>query len=174
MVINLFELLSNEGISKQFDVQLDMNEFRDSLAVYPIVSKPSFVLEISNAGKRRVHVKGDVSLSLSIPCDRCLKDVKTDIEFTIDRMIIMDDLDSEGIEVEEKDFMDGNNLDVDALIFPEILINLPAKVLCKSDCKGLCFRCGADLNLGECGCDRQSLDPRMSVIQDIFNNRKEV
>ena len=90
----------------------------------------------------------------------------------------MDTSDSDGnsdrIEVDEQDFMDGTMLDVDKLVYPEVLINLPAKILCKPDCLGLCPVCGANLNQGECGCDRSSPDPRMSVIQDIFNNRKEV
>ena len=70
--------------------------------------------------------------------------------------------------------IDGYNLDVDKLVFGEILLLIPGKTLCKEDCKGLCLRCGANLNEGECGCDRESLDPRMSVFKDILNNFKEV
>ena len=40
--------------------------------------------------------------------------------------------------------------------------------------EGICPVCGQNLNLGECGCDRESLDPRMSAIRDIFKNFKEV
>ena len=75
---------------------------------------------------------------------------------------------------EEKDYIDGYNLDVDKLVFGEILISMPGKTLCKEDCKGICLICGANLNKGECGCDRNILDPRMSVFKDILNNFKEV
>ena len=74
----------------------------------------------------------------------------------------------------EKSYVEGYNLNVDELVYDEILLNLPMKVLCKPNCKGICNRCGMNLNYGECGCDRESLDPRMSVIRDIFNNFKEV
>ena len=47
------------------------------------------------------------------------------------------------------------------------------KVLCRENCKGICNRCGANLNLGSCKCDDAELDPRMSKILDIFNQFKE-
>lgn len=56
----------------------------------------------------------------------------------------------------------------------EVLINWPMRVLCKEDCKGICSRCGANLNQGSCDCDTADLDPRMAVISDIFKNFKEV
>ena len=75
---------------------------------------------------------------------------------------------------EEKDYIDGYDLDVDKLVFGEILISMPGKTLCKEGCKGICLICGANLNKGECGCDRDILDPRMSVFKDILKNFKEV
>ena len=75
---------------------------------------------------------------------------------------------------EEKDYIDGYDLDVDKLVFGEILISMPGKTLCTPDCKGLCSICGHNLNVSECGCDRESLDPRMSVFKDILKNFKEV
>ena len=65
-------------------------------------------------------------------------------------------------------------LDLDILIFDEVVPKLPSRVLCKEDCKGLCPVCGTNLNEKECGCDRTVADPRMAAIQDIFKNFKEV
>ena len=65
-------------------------------------------------------------------------------------------------------------MDTDRLVYDEILIGFPMKVLCREDCRGICAVCGANLNEGECGCDRTVPDPRMAVIRDIFNNFKEV
>ena len=47
-------------------------------------------------------------------------------------------------------------------------------VIDKEDCKGICRRCGANLNLSECQCPKTEPDPRMAAIQDIFNKFKEV
>lgn len=69
-------------------------------------------------------------------------------------------------------YVEENSINTDALINHEILIRFPMKTLCREDCKGICLKCGKDLNHGECGCDRASLDPRMAAIQDIFKNFK--
>ncbi len=62
---------------------------------------------------------------------------------------------------------------MEQLICNELLAQWPMRVLCKEDCKGLCSRCGADLNVSPCDCDRTSLDPRMAAISDIFSRFKE-
>ena len=59
-------------------------------------------------------------------------------------------------------------LDVDKLVYEELLVNLPAKTLCKVNCKGLCKKCGKNLNFNNCDCDTEDLDPRMAKIRDIF------
>ena len=68
----------------------------------------------------------------------------------------------------------GYDLDVDELVYSEILVNWPLRVLCKEDCKGICSICGKNLNHGTCDCDHTDLDPRMAQIRDIFNKFKEV
>ena len=76
--------------------------------------------------------------------------------------------------MDESSFIQNKELDTDKLLHNEVLINWPMRVLCKEDCKGICSRCGANLNQGSCVCDTADLDPRMAVISDIFKNFKEV
>ena len=125
-------------------------------------------------GKSKLHIICSGSVDMNIPCDRCLKPVLTSVSFDIDDAVEMEENASEDEEPEEKDYIDGYNLDVDKLVFGEILISMPGKTLCTPDCKGLCSICGHNLNVSECGCDRESLDPRMSVFKDILKNFKEV
>ena len=174
MQINLSELLSRDKNTKVYTATIDMEVFTSKLGSYPIVDKKPFELTVNSLGDRQLLITGDVSLSLNIPCDRCLTDVRTDITFSIEKSVDMRVSDSDGIEKEDQDYMDGYNLDVDKLVYGDVYMSIPAKTLCKEDCKGLCFKCGANLNTCECGCNRESLDPRMSVIQDIFNQFKEV
>ena len=77
-------------------------------------------------------------------------------------------------DLDEQFYIKGYNLDVDQLVGNELTLNLPMRVLCSEDCKGICNRCGTNLNRGTCDCAGKSLDPRMSVIQDIFKQLKEV
>ena len=102
--------------------------------------------------------------------DRCLEDVENTFHITIDRSV-NPNTESDGIEdVDELSFIDGYMLDVDKLIIDEIVVALPTKVLCKEDCKGLCSVCGTNLNYHSCDCHKESLDPRMAAIQDIFRD----
>ena len=70
--------------------------------------------------------------------------------------------------------MIGFHLDLDRIIYDEVLVNWPMKVLCREDCAGICKKCGQNLNHKTCDCEKTELDPRMAVIQDVFNKFKEV
>ena len=99
--------------------------------------------------------------------------VEVPIHFEIREDISVDEIEHP-TETDELRFMEGYHLNTEKLIGNELLINWPMKVLCKDDCKGICKQCGKDLNLGDCGCDTFIPDPRMAVINDIFNANKEV
>ena len=105
-------------------------------------------------------------------CDRCLKEVQQPVDLQFEIEVYTPDTEVE--EADYQEFMEQYSLDVEGLISNEILMSLPAKVVCKEDCKGICKVCGNDLNLGECGCDTFVPDPRMAAIKDIFNANKEV
>ena len=77
-------------------------------------------------------------------------------------------------QLDENNYIAGYQLDVDALIADEMVLQWPLKVLCKEDCKGICTVCGKNLNEQECECDRTVLDPRMAAFLDIFEQFKEV
>ena len=87
---------------------------------------------------------------------------------------VTDESEVESEDLDEANYIDGYTLDVDQLISSEILIGWPTKILCSEDCKGICNVCGQNLNQGTCNCEDTSLDPRMSVIRDVFKNFKEV
>ena len=112
---------------------------------------------------------------LEIPCDRCLEAVPTEFILEFTKNVDLDESSEEqAMELDEKNYIDGYNLDVDKLLYNEILIGWPMKILCREDCKGICNMCGQNLNKGTCDCEDTSLDPRMSVIRDVFKNFKEV
>ena len=112
---------------------------------------------------------------LEIPCDRCLEPVRTELFLDFTKDVDLDVADGEQTEeLDETNYIDGYALDVEQLLYNEILIGWPTKILCSEDCKGICNVCGQNLNQGTCDCEDTSLDPRMSVIRDVFKNFKEV
>jgi uncharacterized protein len=175
MLINLTELFTRDGKEKVYTQELEMKRFQASDDVYDLVETEPVSIHVVNAGNRTLVLDGSAKLSLMIPCSRCLELVKVPFSLTLERTLDMNQTDEDRVkDLDEQPYLQGYNLDVDQLVRDELLLNLPMKVLCDEDCKGICNRCGANLNRETCGCDRSSLDPRMSVIQDIFKQFKEV
>ncbi|MDD3221514.1 MAG: DUF177 domain-containing protein [Lachnospiraceae bacterium] len=172
MSINISELISTPFKEETFEVPIDMEAYESMGDKFPFRKKENLVLTVSNIGTRKIHLKGHWQGELGIPCDRCLEEVAVPLAVEIDEDIDLSSEDSD--EDADNSYIEESNIDTDALINHEILIRFPMKTLCRKNCKGICLKCGKNLNLGECGCDRTSLDPRMAAIQDIFKNFKEV
>ncbi|MCD8123247.1 MAG: DUF177 domain-containing protein [Clostridiales bacterium] len=175
MLIQLNELFTRDGKEKNCTCEIEMERFRTRRSSFDIIRKEPVHLQIRNLGGRKLLLEGQANLHLSMPCDRCLKpvDVPFDLEWS-EELDLSRSGEERAADLDEQPYVSGFNLDVDRLLSNELLLNLPAKILCREDCKGICNRCGANLNDTSCTCDQTSPDPRMSVIQDIFQKYKEV
>ncbi|MDR1805987.1 MAG: DUF177 domain-containing protein [Clostridium sp.] len=118
---------------------------------------------------------GVVSIALSFAtvlrfdCDRCaepvLKDFRGEFTQTLVRSL-------SGEETSEYLVLPDAQLDLDALVREEMYLQLPPKLLCAEDCKGLCPGCGANLNSGCCTC-KQTVDPRLSALLPLLKDNEE-
>lgn len=175
MLINLSDILSKEGETQRVEAMVDMENFTSRLGTFPVQKKIPVHFTIQNKGKKVLQINGEGSVTLLIPCGRCLSDVPEEIVFAFEREVDMKQSEEERIkDLDESNYITGGNLDVEQLVYNEILINWPLRVLCKDDCKGICSHCGKNLNQGPCDCKVENLDPRMAVISDIFSKFKEV
>ena len=174
MIIDISKVVKSINKEVSEEVSIELTSFESRLGDFPILQKSPVVLTITNQENKTLFIRGAVDVTLSIPCGRCLEEVPTQICFDIDKKLDINDGILVDDEMEENDYLIGFELDVDKLVYAEILVNWPMKVLCKEDCEGICKVCGANLNKGDCGCQRTELDPRMAAIQDIFSKFKEV
>ena len=108
--------------------------------------------EVEDCGKCFV-VRGRLECQRTFTCDRCLTDatekLSSDFAEEFDPSAAVDDL-----------------IDVTELLRDEMLLSRPTKNLCKADCKGLCPVCGANLNDGDCGCDRFVVNPKFAALKN--------
>ena len=174
MLINLSDALTYEGRAVSAVAPLEMTEFCSKLGKFPIVEKSDVELQITNCGDGKARIEGRCDFSFRSVCDRCLSEVPVVLNLSFDRTVTSPDVTDTDEEEDDTSFMVGYQLDVEAFVYNEILVNWPVKILCKEDCKGVCLKCGANLNDGDCGCDTFVPDPRMAAIKDIFNANKEV
>lgn len=176
MILDLLTFCTNGNREEEKDVHIAMDSVKSKMGVFPIVRKEPFKLHLSNIENKRLLIHGETDVTVIIPCDRCLKEVPVKLPLTIDKELALEQDDSYGNEddfIDQAGYMDGYQLDVDQLVYGEILTGWPAKVLCREDCKGICSMCGANLNEGSCGCSAAP-DPRMAAFQDVFSKFKEV
>lgn len=107
----------------------------------------------------------------AVLCDRCLK--RVEIAITGSLQLVVQQRAGSRKELPERELnqdelglleVAGDWFESAPLVREQILLELPAKPLCRVDCAGLCARCGADRNLEECGCDQAAADPRWEAL----------
>ena len=114
-----------------------------------------------------LEAKGKAKVNM--PCDRCLTPVLVEVTFNIE-----EHFSHTGRDNEETETFSGDQIDLTDFVRSGIVENLPMKVVCREDCKGLCPVCGKDLNEGDCGCDTTQFDPRFESLRALFNVDEEV
>ena len=110
-------------------------------------------------------------------CSRCLEEVEIPLDFNIQGFIVQENNYTED-EYEEFDAFiveDYENVDLLEIIAQNLEFNMPHKVLCGEDCKGLCPGCGANLNKEDCRCsekinDEDNIDPRFAKLKELLKN----
>ena len=175
MLISLSEIMTTKDKVVRINAPIELERFDYQGNSYEFVHKEPVDLTITNLGNKTVMVEGSTNISLTLFCSRCLKEITYPMDIKFQKEIDFNLTEEERAEgLDETNYIIGYNLDVDILIYEELLIGFPMKLVCSDDCKGLCKNCGTNLNEKTCDCDTFNYDPRMSVIRDIFNNFKEV
>lgn len=171
MLIDLSGVLSTEGLVKDFDVEVGLNEFSFNGNVYVVSKAESFKLTASSEGKRKAHITGEAVITLKMLCDRCLDEIEKDFNVEIDELIDMAIFETDKIdEINELNYLEDCCINMDMLLEKELMSLVPVQILCRPDCKGLCKVCGANHNYEECSCDDSVPDPRLSVFANILKN----
>lgn len=102
-------------------------------------------------------------------CDRCAEDVQKHYDFDVNK-IVVPKLENDQ-EYDDYIVLENNILDLDSLVSEEIQLFLPQKMLCSDDCKGICVKCGKNLNSGKCDCEKD-VDPRWEALSQLFDSEE--
>jgi DUF177 domain-containing protein len=120
-----------------------------------------------------IRVRGSVDTKMEVACARCLEPVEQPINSRFDLIFrpAGADLDStdRAISTSETEigYYEGDGLLLEDVLREQILLALPAKALCREDCKGLCPECGRNRNTDPCNCATTSTDPRWSSLKEL-------
>lgn len=153
MIINIAELQKNQ--TEHFSINETLNEL--SLGEDYTIDPPARIVGELWYEDDVLFIQAKSIIAVSTKCARCLKDILVPIELKIQDDIPIDEL----LETYGAEF------DVCDLLKEQIILNMPVRLLCDPDCKGLCSVCGNDLNFQECSCDKEgAINPQF---EDLAN-----
>ena len=165
MLLGLSKIIDCPGASVTFSTSVDLSDLCYGIS-YP-VSEPVLAEGTVRNTAGVLVMTGEVSTCIHGTCDRCASDFDRDVRIPID-VVLVTEMANEENEDEWVFPLEGDSADLDDIVRTVFVLNLDSKLLCKEDCKGLCFRCGKNLNLGPCGCKKE-IDPRFAALQQLLN-----
>lgn len=129
----------------------------------------------------QIRVHGHLHTRLEMVCARCLEPVTEEIsrDFDLFYSPLASVAREEEVQLKPADteiaFFDGDGLFLADVLSEQVNLSLPMKVICRSDCRGLCPHCGANLNAEDCRCESHPPDPRLAPLarfkQDWFKKQ---
>lgn len=151
--------INSEFLGGDFYYNGDSIEFSKPIQLVGAISLIGNLLEL------RANLKTEVILS----CSRCLERYKYPLDLEINENFSQDEIDDEEIIR-----ISGSTIDLKKVCQDNILFAIPYKGLCKDDCKGLCQKCGTNLNYSSCKCEKDDIDIRLENLKNFFSDNKEV
>ena len=164
MLLGLAKIIDCPGASLPFSTSIDLSDLQfgtcnpvsEPVEAEGIIRNTAGVLMMTGMIRTRIHGI----------CDRCAVPFDRDMEVPIN-VVLVTELADEDNEDEWVFPLEGDSADLEDIIRTVFVLNMDSKLLCKEDCKGLCHRCGKDLNDGPCSCQKE-LDPRFAALKQLL------
>ena len=165
MLFDVRPILHTPGKQLEFRFEMDLSDVE--FGGQRPISRPVAVEGRVRNSADLIELSMTIRTTLDAVCDRCGK------EFLQDRELVYSCLLAEELQNEDNDeivLLEDGKADVEDLARTALILGMDTKTLCSEDCKGLCPRCGADLNLGPCSCKRET-DPRLAALAKLLENQ---
>ena len=164
MLLGLSKIIDCPGASVSFQTSVDLSDLCYGVT-YP-VSEPVLAQGTVRNTAGVLVMTGDIHTCIHGVCDRCAADFDREVDLPIN-VVLVTEMANEENEDEWVFPLEGDSADLDDIVRTVFVLNLDSKLLCKEDCKGLCCRCGTNLNDGPCNCQKE-LDPRFAALKQLL------
>ena len=164
MRLDLSKIIETPGASVPFSASIDLSDLLFGTC-YP-VSEPVLASGVVRNTAGVLVMTGRITTTIHGVCDRCAADFDRHEDIPID-VVLVTELSNEENEDEWVFPLEGDSADLEDIVRTVFVLNMDSKLLCKPDCKGLCCRCGKNLNDGPCGCQKE-LDPRFAALRQLL------
>lgn len=166
MVLDVSQLIQNDGAVKELDFSVEADNF--SFSGQDIVFETPFHLKgtVKNiAGVLYLELDADVSFKTQ--CARCLDSVTVHHSFDVSEVFSKTEIADLKDDVT---VIDSGNIDLGEVVTKAFIGTVPINYLCSDDCKGLCKHCGCNLNKETCSCEDDNIDPRLAVLKQFLKD----
>ncbi len=116
--------------------------------------------------------EGELKTTVTYRCTRCLTEFPAPLETEFREVFSHTPLTPEQ-EQAEVVYWPGDQIDMAPYVEQAVVLAIQVQPLCKTDCRGLCAECGANLNTEKCGCDTRKVDPRLEVLTQLIGKLTE-
>ena len=164
MLLGLSKIIDCPGATVPFSTSVDLSDLCFGVS-YP-VSEPVKAEGMVRNTAGVLVMTGEITTCIHGACDRCATAFDREINLPID-VVLVTEMANEENEDEWVFPLEGDSADLDDIVRTVFVLNLDSKLLCKEDCKGLCHRCGTNLNDGPCNCQKE-LDPRFAALKQLL------
>jgi len=164
MLLGLSKIIDSPGASVPFSTSVDLSDLCYGVS-YP-VSEPVLAEGIVRNTAGVMVMTGSIRTTIHATCDRCANPFDREIDLPIN-VVLVTELANEENEDEWVFPLEGDSADLDDIVRTVFVLNLDSKLLCNEDCRGLCHRCGKNLNDGPCNCQKE-LDPRFAALKQLL------
>ena len=164
MMLGLSKIIETPGASIPFSTEVDLSDLCYGVS-YPVTEPVLASGTVRNTAGVLV-MQGSIHTRIHGVCDRCANDFDREVNFPID-VVLVEELSNEENEDEWVFPLEGDSADLDDIVRTVFVLNLDSKLLCSEDCKGLCCRCGKNLNEGKCNCQKE-IDPRFAALKQLL------
>lgn len=163
MKISLGEVMSSKRQKIDFDYYIDLSS--EEVGYEKPFKAPVHIMGSLEQRSGANVLNATIETRVFTACARCLAPIEYDKSLDVSLMLTRK-IDND--EMDDIVFIESDEVDIDELLVPELVLDMDMVVLCSEDCKGLCTKCGKNLNEGECGCDRKVIDPRLAKLQELL------
>lgn len=156
------ELLGQPGRYRDISISAPLGDVRTALA--RLDDAPVSGSLRAESVVEGILVTGTAGGHVAAQCARCLTDLGAEIDVELCELFA-----APGAEQTDEEFyrVTGTDIDLEPMLRDALALALPLNPLCRRDCKGLCPRCGADLNAGMCSCTEDTSDPRWAPLDEL-------
>lgn len=120
---------------------------------------------------KSLELSARVTGEMQVHCARCGKPMTAKVSFPISEILLRED--EEFSDDDEVLVYSGTEIDLTEAITSSFLMNVDTRFLCSEDCRGLCPKCGVNLNDEACDCDTEYIDPRLEKLAEIMKNMSD-